>query len=258
MNLLDFQLSQFKLFALIFVRIMAFMLMVPVLGSRMIPSVVKISLSILLALLFTPLVKPPAAPLPDDPVRLGLLAGGEIMVGLVCGFIMFLVFMSVQLAGQIVDMQMGFGVANVIHPGLGTQVPLIGFFNFLLATLFFLMLDGHLRIIELVAFSFDKVPVGGVGYDVSVFAMLVRSFGELFSLAIRVAAPALGALLLTMASLGIIGRVVPQINLLIVGFPLTIAVGLVMVAASINVFLILLQGAFNQMWRDVVFLLNNM
>jgi len=232
-DLLNFQLYQFKLFSLIL-------------------------LSLLLALLLTPLVKPPEAPLPDDPLRLGLLAGGEIVVGLVCGFIMFLVFMSVQLAGQIVDMQMGFGVANVIHPGLGTQVPLIGFFHFLVATLFFLLLDGHLRIIELMAFSFDKVPVGGISYEAPVFAMLIQSFGELFSMAIRVAAPALGALLLTMASLGIIGRLVPQINLLIVGFPLTIAVGLVMVAASLNVVLVLLRGAFDQMWRDVVFLLNHM
>ena len=258
MNLLDFQLSQFKLFALILMRITAFMLMVPVLGSRMIHPVVKVSLSILLALLLTPLVKPPSAPLPDNPLRLGLLAGGEIMVGLVCGFILFLIFMGVQLAGQIVDMQMGFGVANVIHPGLGTQVPLIGFFNFLMATLFFMLLDGHLRIIELVAFSFEKVPVGGIRYDAPVFAMLVRNFGDMFTMAIRVAAPALAALMLTMASLGIIGRVVPQINLLIVGFPLTIAVGLVMVAASINVFFVLLQGEFDRMWRDVVSVLNHM
>jgi len=257
-NLLNFQLWQFKLFSLVLVRVTAFMLMVPVFGSRMIPPVVKVSLSILLALLLTPLVKGPAVPLPDDPVRFGLLAGGEILIGLVCGFIMFLVFMSVQLAGQVVDMQMGFGVANVIHPGLQTQVPLIGFFQFLLATLFFLLLDGHLRIIELMAFSFDKVPVAGVAYDSSIFAMLVRSFGELFSVAVRVAAPALGALLLTMASLGIVGRLVPQINLLIVGFPLTIAVGLITVAASINIFFVLLRGRFDQMWRDVLFVLDHL
>jgi flagellar biosynthetic protein FliR len=257
-NLLNFTLSQVKLFSLVLVRVTAFMLMGPVFGRRMIPPVVTVSLSALLALLLTPLVKAPAVPLPDDPVRFGLLAGGEILVGLVCGFIMFLVFMSVQLAGQVVDMQMGFGVANVIHPGLGTQVPLIGFFQFLLATLFFLLLDGHLRIIELMAFSFDKVPVAGVAYDSSIFALLVRSFGELFSVAIRVAAPALGALLLTMASLGILGRLVPQINLLIVGFPLTIAVGLITVAASINIFFVLLRGRFDQMWRDVLFVLDHM
>jgi flagellar biosynthetic protein FliR len=257
-NFFEFTLSQFKLFSLILVRVTAFMLMVPVYGSAMIPPVIKLSLSIVVALLLTPLVSAPAVPLPDDPLQFGLLAAGEILVGLVCGFIMFLVFMGVQTAGQIIDMQMGFGVANVIHPGLQTQVPLVGFFQFLLATLFFLLLDGHLRIIELMAFSFDKIPVAGVAYDASVFAILVRSFGELFSFAIRIAAPALGALLLTMASLGIIGRLVPQINLLIVGFPLTIAVGLTTLAASINIFFVLLRGRFDQMWRDVIFALDHM
>jgi len=110
-NFLDFQLVQFKLFSLIFMRVTAFMLLVPVFGSRMIPAAVKISVSILLALILTPLVRAPAAQLPDEPLRLGLMAGGEIVVGLVCGFVMFLVFQGVQVAGQIIDMQMGFGVA---------------------------------------------------------------------------------------------------------------------------------------------------
>jgi len=257
-NLLDFQLLQFKQFCLILMRITAFMVMVPVFGSRMVPPLVKISISILLALILTPLVKPPAFELPDDPLRLGLVGAGEVLVGLICGFIMFLVFIGVQVAGQIVDMQMGFGVANVIHPGLETQVPLIGFFQFLLATLFFLTLDGHLRIIELLVFSFEKVPIGGLTYDASLPALLMQSFGELFGVAIRIAAPALGALLLTMASLGVIGRLVPQINLLIVGFPFTIAIGLVMVAASIDILLILLRGTFGRMWHDVGFALDHM
>jgi flagellar biosynthetic protein FliR len=255
---LDFQLGQFKLFSLIFMRITAFMLMVPVFGSRMIPSTVKIGIAIMLALILTPIVRVPEVRLPDDPLRLGLMAGGEIVVGLVCGFVMFLVFMGVQVAGQIVDMQMGFGVANVIHPALETQVPLIGFLQFLLATLFFLTLDGHLRIVEMLAYSFDKVPVGGVSYDAAVPGVLISSFGDLFSLAIRIAAPALAALLLTMASLGIIGRLVPHINLLIVGFPFTIAVGLVMVALSIEMFFMVLRGTFDGMWQQVILVLDHM
>jgi flagellar biosynthetic protein FliR len=171
---------------------------------------------------------------------------------------MFLVFMGVQVAGQIVDMQMGFGVANVIHPALETQVPLIGFFQFLLATLFFLTLNGHLRIIEFLAYSFDKVPAGSLSYDASVPAILIRSFGDLFSLAIKIAAPALATLLLTMVTLGIIGRLVPQINLLIVGFPFTIAIGLIMVAASIEIFFMLMRGTFGEMWQKVALVLDHM
>ena len=146
----------------------------------------------------------------------------------------------------------------MIHPALETQVPLIGFFQFLMATLFFLTLNGHLRIIEMLAYSFDKVPVGGVSYDAAVPAILIRSFGDLFSLAIRIAAPALGALLLTMVSLGIIGRLVPNINLLIGGFPFTLAVGLVMVAVSIEIFFIVLRGTFDGMWQKVSFVLDHM
>ncbi len=258
MYFLDLQLGEFKLFSLIFMRITAFMLMVPIFGSRMIPATVKISIALLLALILTPVIAAPEAQLPDDPLRLGLMAAGEIAVGLVCGFVMFLVFMGVQVAGQIVDMQMGFGVANVIHPALETQVPLIGFFQFLMATLFFLTLNGHLRIIEMLAYSFVKVPVGGVSYDAAVPAILIRSFGDLFSLAIRVAAPALAALLLTMASLGIIGRLVPNINLLIVGFPFTIGVGLLMVALSIEMFFMLLRGTFDGMWHKVGLVLDHM
>jgi len=257
-DLLGFQIDQFKVFALVLIRITTFILMVPVFGSRMIPSVVKVSFAVMFALILTPLVKAPATGLPDDPLRFGILAAGEIMVGMVCGFILFLVFIGVQLAGEIVDMQVGFGVANVIHPGFETQVPLIGFFQFLLSTLFFLTLDGHLRMIELLAFSFDKVPVGGFRYDPALLALISKSFGDMFGLAVRVAAPALGALLLTMVSLGVIGRVVPQINLLIVGFPLTIAVGLAMIAVSIEIFFAVLQGTFDRMWHDIVVVLDHM
>jgi flagellar biosynthetic protein FliR len=102
------------------------------------------------------------------------------------------------------------------------------------------------------------VPVGGFRYDPALLALISKSFGDMFGLAVRVAAPALGALLLTMVSLGVIGRVVPQINLLIVGFPLTIAVGLAMIAVSIEIFFVVLQGTFDRMWHDIVVVLDHM
>jgi len=170
----------------------------------------------------------------------------------------FLVFIGVQIAGQMLDFQMGFGIMNVINPAMETQAPLVGFFKFVIAMLIFLAVQGHHRIISSLFDSFTKVPVTTFSYDPALTGRMIEAVGRLFYVGLQIAAPALATLLLTSFVLAIVGRFIPQINLLIVGFPIRTAVGVTMMILTLQMMVMVMRGSFQSMWRDVAYLLDNM
>lgn len=241
----------FKVFLLVFVRFTGLIVSAPVLGSANFPVIGKIGLSALSALLMTPAVANSTAPLTNDPLEFSLLAASDLLVGLAIGFVMTFVFAAIQVAGQIMDMQTGFGLINVFNPALETQFPIFGFFYFILATLYLLVTNMHHLMIRALAATFDRIPLGGFTaapellYEVSTWGTAIFYDGLL------IAAPVAAAMLLAYITMGILGRVVPQIHLFVVGFPITIAAGLLVVGLSIGLYLRLIDGLFNKMFHNV-------
>jgi len=257
-NVLEFTLPQVKVFGLVFARVSAMIAIVPIFGSGVVPVSLKAAFSLVLALILTPILAESMGPLPDDLVGYGTLAFGEVAVGLMIGFAVFLVFIGVQIAGQMLDFQMGFGIMNVINPAMETQAPLVGFFKFVIAMLIFLAVQGHHRIISSLFDSFTKVPVTTFSYDPALTGRMIEAVGRLFYVGLQIAAPALATLLLTSFVLAIVGRFIPQINLLIVGFPIRTAVGVTMMILTLQMMVMVMRGSFQSMWRDVAYLLDNM
>jgi flagellar biosynthetic protein FliR len=239
-------------------RVSAMIGVVPIFGSGVVPVSLKASFSLILALLLTPMLTPVTEPLPTDYLGYGLLAAGEVATGIIIGFTIFMVFIGVQIAGQMLDFQMGMGIMNVINPAMETQSPLVGFFKFVIAMLIFLSVEGHHRIIISLFQSFDKVPITTFRYSPALTGRMLEIVARLFYLGLQIAAPALITLLLTSVVMAIVGRFVPQINLLIVGFPIRTAVGVTMLILTLQVLVMVMHGAFDAMWRDVAFVLNNM
>jgi flagellar biosynthetic protein FliR len=248
----------FKVFILVMIRITGLLVTAPVLGSRNFPARAKIGLAVLISFLVTPTIERLNETLPDELMLLGVLAAGELAIGLLMGFFMTLVFAAVQIAGQVIDMLSGFALMNVFNPALETQVPIFGFFLFIVAALYLLIVDGHLMMIRAIVRSFSTMPLGEVVLRPEVLAQAGRWGSLMFIDGLLIAAPIAGALLLAYVTMGLMGRVVPQIHLFVVGFPFTIALALLMTALFIGVYVEMLDGMFHRMFRGVSSMMQGM
>lgn len=252
------ELEYFKLFALVLARFSGLVVSAPVLGSANFPMMGKAGLSALAALIIVPAISGAGTPLPDSPIAFAMLAIGEIMVGLILGFIMTLVFASIQIAGQIIDLQTGFGMMNVFNPALETQFPVFGFFMFIVAVLYLLAINGHHLMIRALVSTYNHVPVGGFAAKPALLLELAGAGQGMFADGLILAAPLAAAMLLAYATLGLLSRVVPQIHLFVVGFPLTIAIGLLLMSLVIGVFLRAMDGLYDRMFHQVDALIRGM
>jgi len=253
LNPVDFTVAQFQLFILVLLRVTGVIVASPVFGARVVPVQVKVALILLLSLLifsFVPRVD--RLTLPDNTTAYLFYGARELVVGLTLGFAVTVVFAAAQLAGEIIDMQIGFGVANVINPAFDIQGPVIGQFYFLMAILLFLLVDGHHQVLRSLLYSFELIPVGTVQLDsAGLNGLFVDMLCGVFVSAVRIAAPVMVVILLSNISVGLLGRSVMHMNLLVVQFPLYIAIGLLIVSASLGPFSTLMSELFSGVWGHV-------
>lgn len=237
-------------FLLVFVRMTAFMVTVPVLSTRGVPNQVKIGLAFFVAFLSFSYI-PQTEPIPLD-LAFALHVVKEALVGIILGLILQLVFFAVQVAGGLIDMQNGFALANVIDPRTGAYVPLTGNLKNILATVYFLSMDGHHLLIRGIITSYQVVPIdlqwGPLGSE-ALFAMVVKVFGYMFLSAFLIAAPVTVALFLVDLSLGIIAKSVPQFNIFVVGLPIKIFASFFVLLIVMPGFFIVLSELFANMFR---------
>lgn len=247
-----------KLFLLVMARFGGLVLTAPVLSSGNVPNIAKVGLIGMSAYVVTPTLGALGEPLPAEALPFALMAGGELLIGMVIGLVMQLVFAAIQVAGQVMDMQSGFGLINVFNPALETQVPLFGFFFFILAVLYLLVTYGHHLMIRALVSTFDRIPIGGFAPETSVMGQVAAWAGLMFYDAVLIAAPVAAAMMLAYVTMGLMGRVVPQIHLFVIGFPLTIAISLIVVALSIGFYLRFLDDMFGDMFVHVDRLINGL
>jgi len=256
MEILDGFQAEFGVFLLVFTRISGMFTTAPFLGNRIIPGNVRIGLAFLFALLLTPFVPLPAGGLPDNVFSYFLILGNELMLGLAVGLIATLTFLAIQLAGEMIDMQMGFAMVNVIDPLYGIQVPLMGNFLYILALMVMLLTNSHHLLLWGIQRSFVIAPAAGFGFTRASAQIVIDNFAGLFAVALSICAPVVGILLLTSVALGIISRTMPQMNVFIVGMPLKIIVGLVVLLFMLPLYGTLLEGLFGRMTGYIISFLN--
>jgi flagellar biosynthetic protein FliR len=253
-----YEVEVFKVFALVLVRVSGLIASAPILGSRNFPVMGKIGLAGLTAMLITPTIAAQQQPIPGDAVPFALMAAGELMIGLMMGFVMTLTFATLQVAGQLMDMQTGFAMMNIFNPVLEIQFPIFGFFLFIIAVLFLLVTQGHHLMLRALVATFDKIPLGGLVVRRELLGQMSAWGSAMFYDGLMIAAPVAAAMLVAYVVMGLVGRVVPQIQLFVVGFPITIALSLFIVAISMDVYLRVLGGVFNEMFRNVSNLIRGM
>ncbi len=255
---LDISLPQLQLFFLVFLRVGAILMSLPVFDSQSIPLFFKIALAFATSMVLFPMLMLEPLPVLTSLFAMGVSVTGEILLGLVIGFSVKLIFAGLQLAGQLAGYQMGMALANVMDPSTSQQVPLLAQFNNLFGLLVFISINAHYWFIKALTHSFQIVPPLTVNFSGSLMEHLVKMSGNMFIIGIQVGAPVIAALLITSVAFGLIARTVPQMNVFIVAMPLKIGVGLLFLGFSLPYFSAFLGKVFGGLGQDIIVMLKAM
>lgn len=247
MDLFTLSYADFERFLFVLFRVGAFIMFVPVLGSAQFPARLKVGLIVLLSFSVFPMVPQEAIAQPKGLMGLSVMLFSEMLIGFSVAYIMRMIFTAVQVAGTMIDFQMGFGVVNVIDPQTQSQVSITAQFQNIFATFLFLALNGHHLTIHALIESFEMINPHQFAFSASTAEFLVQAFAAMFVVAIQIAAPVMVILFFISVGLGLVARTVPQMNVFIVAFPLQIGVGLLMVGFTFTFFTALFKKQLTEM-----------
>jgi len=221
-------LAKIALFFWPFVRISSLFMAVPIFSARTTP----VKFRLLISFLITWVVIPFIPPLPDVPLMSyeGVMVTIQQMaIGLVSAFILQMVFAVLLVGGQSIAYSMGLGFASMVDPATGVQVPVVAQILVVTGSLFFMSVNGHLLLIELLVESFKTLPVDVIGLTkADLWAIIVWS-GQMFAGGVLLALPIVSIVLFVNISFGVASKAAPQLQIFGVGFPITIMMGLVLI-----------------------------
>jgi flagellar biosynthetic protein FliR len=220
-------------FILVVFRLAGMMLYAPLFGSARIPRRIRLMLALVLAAAFAQGVKPVVS-LPDTTWGLALGIGGEMAFGLAMGMVMSFVFVAVQWAGELVSQQMGFSLGGVIDPEYGGQSSVMGDLYFMFTLVIFLLIGGHRTMVRGIRTSFDTLPLLSLGVNHDLLKTLLDLLQAATILAIQLAAPTLVTLLIVDLVLGLIGRTMPQMNVMSAALSVRAGMGVLIVWLGLN------------------------
>jgi flagellar biosynthetic protein FliR len=247
MTLTILSLEELLRFLFLTVRLSALVMALPLFSGRIIPAPIKVVCIVTLSVSFYPLVQQQAVPMPLGAVHLGLLLLGELLVGFLIGFVAQLLFAGVQLGGEIMNQQMGLSFANILDPQNGLQISVISNFQYIFAVLLFFSVHAHHWFIQAMAESLHAIPLLASTVPTTVATVIVRICSQAFVAAVQIAAPVCAALLLANIGLGIMARLVPQMNVFILGFPVTIGVGMIILIGALPYYMGVIRSLFGQL-----------
>mgnify|MGYP001058947783 CR=1 FL=1 len=225
---------QIRIFLSVLLRLSLVLFLLPVFRTRQVPMAVKAWSVWALAFMATPLTAPAVPPLPLDPLPLMGTVISELIYAALFALSMHVIYGAFHMAGQLIAFQMGLGLAQVVDPQNGTQDVLLSQWLQILATLFFFAIQGHLVVVRTFIESFQAVPVGSFLPSQNILHNMLILSGRLFIIALKIAAPVMSAQLLLQAGFALVAKFSPQINILILSFPITIGVGIVFALLSLR------------------------
>ena len=233
--------KEVEFFLLILVRVGVVLFLFPFFSSRLIPLPCKAGLCLLFTAVFFPVVDLGDTRLPASGVGVFRLLLSELAVGVILGLMVQVFFEAVRMMGELVGFQTGFAITNILDPQSGIQVSILANMAYLVALVLFLSLDGHHVFIRVLKESYEVLPVGAFTLKGEALMEWMGKFGEMFVLSVKMGAPAIVGLLFLKAALGLVTKAIPQMNVMIVAFPLQIVVGLFFFGISLRLLLMLTE-----------------
>lgn len=239
-------------FMLIFCRITSFFVVAPIFSARHVPMQFKLGLALFVSLMCLPATG--TSSITMDTLYIASIFK-EILIGLLLGFVAYMFFTVVQVAGAFIDMQMGLSMANIIDPMTGVSSPIMGNFKYMLAMLLFLSFDGHHWLLRAIVQSYEWVPLQNEAfarlYEGHLTDFLLRTFTDAFSISFQMAAPLVVAMFLTDVGLGILARTAPQFNIFVIGVPLKILIGFLLLVLVFPGMVYVFGHLFNSMFEAI-------
>lgn len=234
-----------EIYFLIFARVVALFMTSPVLSNPSVPHIVRNALALMITIVVFPFAKDYIVP--DDGVGFIFIALGEVALGVITGFFITIIFSIFQLAGQMFAVQMGFGASQVFDPMAQVQIPVIGqLFNFI--ALFVFVTTDSFRKIFIIGIQRSLEFVKATDFIVQqefLMERAVSALGALFTQAMVIAFPILGTLILLSVTMGLLAKASPQMNLMMVGFPIQITVGFIMILLSTPYLIIKIEAVLD-------------
>ena len=248
----SWSLSQFQALVLILMRVAPILFMMPLFNARNLPNLLKVGLALTVSLVLWNVVKIEDSFFPSEPFGFAFLMISEFMIGFLLGLSISLIFAGIQLAGEFAATQMGLAMANIMDPQSGFSSTLIAQFYYLTALLLFLAIDGHHWFFRALAQSFHLLPPGTWVLREGLYQHLLGISGKMFLIALNIVAPVMAILILVQIALGLVARMVPQVNILMSSFPLTIGLGLVFLGLSLDLLQVYLKTLLEEAGKGLV------
>ncbi len=221
-------------FLLVFVRIGAALMVMPGIGDGVVTPRVRLLLGLLIAFLLTPFLAAALPPLPDSPLLLAVLLVAEILVGVMLGLIARLLLTAVDVAGMIISFSLSLANAQVFNPAMATQGSLIGGFLTMLALVLIFVTDLHHLMILAVAESYAMFPPGEIPPVGDAAELVARVVARSFLIGAQIAAPFIAIGLVFYLGIGLIARLMPQVQIFFIAIPVQIVLGLIVMALTLS------------------------
>ena len=218
-------------FALLLVRPGMLVTVVPALGGTYAPMPVKVALTVLLAIVLAPTVTVPSV-LSD--VSLTIIIAREMAIGLAIGLSVRAIIAAAELGGHLGGYQIGFSYAATIDPVSGVRNSVITSLYGMVALMAFFAINGHHQVLRALVASYAGLPIGGGGVEASLVTGVREILGLIFTVGVRLAAPLVLTLLLVELAVGLVSRSAPSLNFMVVGYPVRLIVGLIVLAAVVG------------------------
>ena len=226
-------------------RVLGLLSAAPIFSNAALPERIKLVTGLFVTLAIVPALPPMPVIAAGSWVGLAIFAQ-QILIGVMLGFSLRIAFAAVDVAGQLIGLQMGLSFAIFYDPLNASQSPVVGELFGLLAMLIFLALNGHLLMLALLAQSFTLLPVSIAALPAASYSSLLAWAATMFTAGVLLSLPLIAALLVANIAMGVLSRVAPQLNLFAVGFPVTIVAGFVVILISLPYFGTALEHLFEQ------------
>jgi flagellar biosynthetic protein FliR len=234
-------------FLLILLRCSGLFILSPFWGRANVPAMARVLLSVLMAGALVG-VYPPSGAVFHTTLAYALACFGEMAVGLGVGFITTMFFSAVYTAGQMIDMQIGFGMVNVVDPTMNVQVPISGSLINLILILTFTVTGGPLRLIHMMGRSFAVMPPGQISLSPELGLLIAEAFARSFLYGLQMALPIVASGYLGEVALGLLVRTAPQMNMFVIGITLKVILGTFILGLLIPAFVIVTAPLFEDMF----------
>ena len=258
MALLSFSIAEVLRFAIVLMRITGIMLCAPFFSSQSIPVQIRIVFTLVATLALTPSLPLKAIPADFQLSDIASLFLGEVMFGVILGLAASLVFAGIQFAGQIISLQLGFSLINLIDPQSNVESSVFSFLQNYIGLLFFLLMNGHHWFLIAINESFQALPVGGIQIHASLAEGLIRLSAQILTIALRIAGPVIAVSVITDVVMGVLSRAAPQVNVLIIGLPAKIMVGFGCLSVSFYFMPRFFESIFSSLHKTIYSLMQMM